>query len=1064
MAAIDFMEAPQLGPSTTIQTIREFPRPSALTIPTVTVGDYTDVSQTFTASALPPSAPEAMFEGDALGVDMRYVLQEVNMVQTLEHKLGRQWTTARCDVAWARSATWGDDRMILVPAVAGTAAAIPDRNTAAAIAAMPILFCEGGGATEFGATARKTIASLASQSVNSVRFAWRLAALWHGARLAELKGEANVYPDNEVTIRFIGHVRQFATLLAGLGSTDVIPYRVAHSSTAEITNIRILALAAADGWQWNTPNMPSVVRTLPPLTNPEVIIFGPAINVVFGGALSSAQVWQTAVDWCAAFGSTDIFIECIQTIAALLFSPTGQSPFYLHKVLRIALPRAAMAPLALGVMSERYVQWEETAPTLMPPPYKTLVANACAVQLVAGLCIRQVGLLSGLPLYPLFARTGIANSLLHTRQWMARAGGCPVMAAANKMISACGIAGNLGRIIIRCSVPQMDATELYGWWAAHDTAFQWEEALYALEAVPAASAIHGRLQPLRTEKPMVVNRWYGVGAIPQAYHPVAALHALHYVRDVEYADRLVDVGTGAVTIDVRALADNYRGLPSDWTVIPKCALGGHTIEPVLRITTVTAAAQAHYGPQYIGFTKLYMHVVEFEATERLVAYVAGPVDDLGGPRPGKFSDERKRPPTPPASKADDDKTLESSEPTPDASRRASMEDIEEPLDHKQMKERKDGRKKDGHPKPAAIMRAQRATACRGGIALGDVVAKYRDKFTDPTSLLKLGELAVAASAPTATDADAGAKRALVVRQLLDQWVQHPIAATLETIQPAMRTQIARLMGNIGRWCSIEAPSWRDSAHCAITAERWTAAASALNRNPALTLNEMKIELPNISVDLLRPAYAALDKNAQLEAGFTPSQTVARTVQYYNVKTAQMSDKRKLAERHRIFGDSINEKAIERRAQFEREVLAKQEAELRQAYEAQIIDNATIIEVLGIKPSWLVEEKTPEPETKHDPSALFDASSTVHAKDVDQHLEDDQHVDLTTRRQRAEAGAGVIPPEHLGTADFGPSSLTEPLSQPMPPPILPATQHPGTSNNDFEQVNFTDKPPGNSKKQ
>lgn len=961
------LQSDLLLPRATTTTLEELPRTEALAKPEPSPGDISDTSQIISLPRYRAGEEESLVDYTA-GVDMRYRIISLAPQRKGEETVGRTWPFARYRLAWGVSSNWGSYNLALVPATAGAAAAIPDRNTAAAVSAMPMLFFRTAPTPDFGAAARRRIETLAEGTVNAVRFMWRLAALWVGTRLCEEnQGSLNtvVAAADPAPIVYVETAAAYASLLANARGGDVVPHRVDTDTEREKHHIRILALAASPRVTYPDVRLPSIVTTLPPLNQAQVVVFGSQANVQVGGAICSADIWTTAVEWCNHYGDVPTFLECVDTLFALSTSPAGRDPIFGLDSARCALPASDMGCLILGPLSTRYRTAEEAPQRVPAPRVREGLLRGAGLALAASLCVRHIGTRNLLGV--IASEFGQAyRHLIEPKEYTAARACTPAMAAAEKLLGPLGFEGRLGRILKRWGMFAPTGDSVLAWWGNHAEAVQWEEALLALNKLPTDTALMGMLHPTRTAVLPRVGWWYVAGKLPVGSTAAEAMYGLHYVGEdaLELGYEVTDFGTRQVTMVAGTIHCAYSGRPSDWDPLPTTLMEGKRVRSAFRIKTSMGAALAYHGDEQAAATKRYVERIVSVTADVLPEHDEGlepPSETRSAWVPAVSPSPRPTPPVAPAP------------PSPPPSRPQSPPPAEPDAMYDP---------RDAAPQSAGLARALNSVAG----ALGHTqVERVWWKGLEPLMSNQRGDMEQISARDGA------------LRSLTDGYLQTPLYDTLLATAPALRMELARSMAAIGRYLATQPFSATEVHHIHKNLPLWEAGATAMAVNTALTEDELRdsfkhSELPPSAVQM---ALEGLDPCDLLSTGDAPYTMVRALAEEVGRRLAR-GDTAGAAERVGFYKQRYSAQAAAVRDAAHKQA----ELELKGAYEAGIIPSESVFDVLGYLPVWA--------QVAHNEGG---------------HLVDDAHV------APAALGAGVHDESTAGAigildADGRPTSLAE----------------------------------------
>lgn len=950
--------------SLTAASLEEFPRPKALASPQVTPGDVQDVLTNLTIRPALQAEPRAVVDFSTNRVDMRYNLIGIGQHVKEEVAVGRVWSPARCAIHWGVSSDWGAVPTALVPAAAGAAASIPDRNTAAAVAQMPTLFFKTTPTAEFGAAVRRSVEMLAREDTNCVRFVWRLAALYIGVRICEemaggTAGGVQMGCGAPVDIRYIDQVAGLTSLLSDEINRDVVPYKVNVSTTNEATSVRVLAMAASDKWQWPQMELSSVLRHMPPLNRAFVAVFGDQANVQVGGLMCSAQVWDVASSWTNGYSDPKLLIEAVEAISALLYSPNGSAPIWQTDGVRLALPASKMRALVLGPLTAKYATWEEAAPNMEEPQLKAAVLRGANISLLLSLGVRHAAMLQGTALVA--APGGSAfEHLFMPQQYASRRSGVPLMAAAGKILAALGVDGHVGRILLRVGMPQPEVKQVLDWWRKSDVAPQWEEALQHLQALPSGSALYGMFHPLKTVQLMQPSWWYIAGKVPGGLTPCEAVRGLaSYISpgDIRFAYETFNFATRQVNrVDVHEEM-SYRGVPGDWHVMPTVMTSGMRVTTAFNISTSVGCAQAYAGPMARSDVRWFM-----EKTTYCPQDAVFPEDQLpSNPMPVPTF-VTANPPVP---------AREPPESSGGEARGYTTPESSSPKSNRDIATTEEGGKPLYDPDSVIPQRMKLARALNTvSVALLpiDVSGAGRDWWTGLDTVLLT-------SSPGELEEKVAYESAQ--RQIMDGWIQTHIMQSLRRMKPAERLDYTRSMVEIGKFCAERPLSAVEVHHSKTNLSLWKAALSSMSIDPSITKDEVVESLKGkANPDAVAAAMGMINVDLLVKGGDNVKVSVLTLAEKMTTRGEVDVTKTAAAEKAK--------EALERSAREAHEaMIAENHRSMREAVEAGIVTSKQLVyDIFGFMPEWVSEYKWDEDgeespaEVPHNPSGMGDAPSTV----------------------------------------------------------------------------------------
>ncbi|GFM95112.1 putative coat protein [viral metagenome] len=911
---------------TTTACIKEFPAPAKLILPEIQPGEVDETSKPCTL-AVPPM-PNMLQRHTADGMDMTNILMEMNMYGRTRHVLGRRWQYARPRISWGESSGWGQERLILEPAVAGTAAPIADRNTVAAMQAAASFFPTVHGSTEFGSLMRAAVARMADQPMNPVRYVWRLAVCWvTAAHLERLNKRAVVAPEGMPSTETVLDLSNFVSLVGRSNRLDnYIIHRPTGMLDGELAYSQVYALAGCVSPGWTETDLPSVAHVWPTINNVHFVRVGAPGNVNVGGHVSASVIWSAAMSWCRAYSTIPIFMECVEAVCALWYSPSGGDSIYQHDKVRYALPAADMYSMVLAPLARKYIDSEMETISPVQPDIRMLLAVGAQRALALGVGVMSVGLLSQLPALMVQSAMGVDVSGMHELgMWCPKRSMSPAVASAAKLLAAVGITGDVGRILGRVGFGNPDFSGLSAWYARHAINYQWEELLPSLDVLPSHCALHGATRPLKPLTSVVPRYWYAASKVPDARCIEEAYHSVARVTpDVEVAYAVTVWGTQSTVVYPVAVQASYRGVPSDWLFTSRLRNRYMGVESVFRFTTVAGCVSAAYGDIAAATAKWYM-VDAIDTSSLADSEFRGPGDpqphdpsgDLGGRPPNAFS-------APQQVSYDTGGDVGPDGPPPVSGVPGEL--AKPPA--------KGGVVQPGGAKSALEIKIS---------AVGDSLRKHLGDKTPPW----VDDALLLAKARTGVDAESVSAAQGLSRKVVDGWLATPLYETLLEVPMGERSHCARMMHNVISVVDGRIPASEMARQILNNKLQWGAAASALHYNDALKDDEL-VATFKTSPEVIQASRAIVEPRVCVTAG-TPLNEVLGSVVHAMKRTVALAPGIKARLQAEDQARARVDKAL---AESHEAGLQMAEDALREWYEQGVVDRAGVIEALNAEPSWL----------------------------------------------------------------------------------------------------------------
>lgn len=445
---------------------------------------------------------------------------------------GRLWALQMPVVSFNDGIDWGDETKTMLPAFSGLAFDAAEKASFASFATLQQMLGQHNG--RFPPELMASVRILNETKVNSVRFVWRLAAMYVACKLAESVHGGKTIVTNVVQS---GHVRvnnieQYIGILSdGVNGTNFIPYVQQSMSTMGGYEANILYLAASTRLEINNVEL----RCWPQIGGAKFLYYGTAENIYPASRLHSAEVWQTAVNWCRAYSSVELLNECLDAITTMVFHDGGNMCFTNLKDIAVELPRARMQGFGLAI--------------LLNPPAKDAVIQSepkFAHTLEYGLVRAQ--LLSVLQWYwvwhgPVFySRLSLLdnsdlinffNVIIGVR------GQRPIWGIVQDMLKQLSVEGHIGRILSTVQTTKQANAYINAMRKHRAKAVQWDELVTKLPKISSESALWGRLYPLVLEEKYIPHTWGKVASIKGARSPAECMYSL-YSKETFYRIRVED--------------------------------------------------------------------------------------------------------------------------------------------------------------------------------------------------------------------------------------------------------------------------------------------------------------------------------------------------------------------------------------------------------------------------------------------------------------------------------------------------------------------------------------------
>jgi len=546
-------------------------------------------------------------------IDMRYDLIRHDALRGEEVRtIGRHFVPAQGRLAFRTAPAYTTYKTVLTPVSAALASDVVDKNVATAGSLIKILFPDTTPQDNINMNARAVIRGLADQQFAPHRFVWRLASLYLAACWAEVNDSAITSNQRDLTpLVYINSVSAYDGVLASWDpATQPIAVRYEGMQDMVAPLVAILRLAGSRDPLLQTTNrlaLPTVATAWPAMGATTVYYTGPrlATDAIIGN-IDSGTVWEAAMLWCGQHGTAQLFSNYVATLATLWTGPVAaHSPILQSERFSLSLPASHLQPTILTPISQSYVTWRSEGTTADQPQKHGLFLIGAARTLAIGLAVRTYGYKAGMPYVSVLARASTERDMIY-REFQKRGDACPAMFHAQATLRGIGCTGTLGGVLLSISPEFPHVHALSAWWAAQQTAFQWEEIANLTNSVPRCCALLGVVRPLHTVKPPIVGVWYGPDVLSNARTVEEALQGLCYVPDLELAWQLTDARTGTVTTHAVRRAVNYRGSYSDWQFAPRYSKDFAKIEMTFRIMSSAGTLSAHTGPMGIVPWKWYV--------------------------------------------------------------------------------------------------------------------------------------------------------------------------------------------------------------------------------------------------------------------------------------------------------------------------------------------------------------------------------------------------------------------------------------------------------------------------
>jgi hypothetical protein len=490
---------------------------------------------------------------------------------------GRLWSLQMPVVSFNDGIDWGDETKTMLPAFSGLAFDAAEKASFASFATLQQMLGQHNG--RFPPELMASVRILNETKVNSVRFVWRLAAMYVACKLTESVqgGKAVVTNVTQSGHIRVNNIEQYIGILAdGVNGTKFVPYVQQSMSTMGGYEANILYLAASTRIEINNVE----VRCWPQIGGAKFLYYGTAENIYPASRLHSAEVWQTAVNWCRSYSSIELLNECLDAVTTMVFHDGGNMCFTNLKDIALELPRARMQGFALSI--------------LLNPPAKDSVVQAepkFAHTLEYGLLRAQI--LSVLQWYwvwhgPVFySRLSLLDSsdmINFFNVIIGVRGQRPIWGIVQHMLKQLSIDGHVGRIF--CTVQTTKQANAYfnAMRKHRNKAVQWDELVTKLPKISSESALWGRLYPLVLEERYIPHTWGKVAAIKGARSPAECMYSL-YSRETQYRIRVENpLRDERTTLDYRPDV-SYSGEIADYQFFTTNDKYARTYTPMFKLNS-----------------------------------------------------------------------------------------------------------------------------------------------------------------------------------------------------------------------------------------------------------------------------------------------------------------------------------------------------------------------------------------------------------------------------------------------------------------------------------------------
>jgi len=460
-----------------------------------------------------------------------------------------------------------------------------------------------------------------------------------------------------------------------------------------------------------------------------------------------------------------------------------------------------------------------------------------------------------------------------------------------------------------------------------------------------------------------------------------ALQGLCYVPNLELAWQLTDARTGTVTTHTAKRVVNYRGSFSDWQFAPRYAKDFAKIEMTFRVNSTAGALLAHTGP--MGSVPWKWYVTRPAAEEEMVYSVPPLLAAQFTPEPAHVPPPGADPPEP--------------------------DDTEYPTDPMFP----EGRAHEAAPGPSAPGDGRSVTIPLAITAKAEKVAAIlhdAGQSSQWISQLLLGLERQYETGGPWTERDREGR----MRGAWDEVEQMEPLDVLRAIPNGARANAALLMSQLFRAAAPVAHSLTASRGWIAESIRMGNRARALQVCSALT----KVELEDWTTKSRVKASGAGISDSNLAQGLAAGVPADALVLVPPIK-----GKGKLVPDEEAW--SVLKTGAQ---QVEESTTNEFEALLKMAYTSGEADGSSVIDMLGYTPPWLTPKALGHDTNPADVTGPVPPdpalAPVVAATEADSHVEMDGRLIADVK---AEYGVGALEGE-----DFGATSLTTTMLQPMPP--------------------------------
>nr|CAH2618913.1 putative capsid protein [Elkhorn sea moss toti-like virus]CAI5383873.1 putative capsid protein [Elkhorn sea moss toti-like virus] len=552
-----------------------------------------------------PSAvqfPNVKARRSAERYDARFQLHGKDAVAEHQLDVGREWYLAKGRIHYVPGTDWGSEAVKLQPAVAGIGGSLVDRLTATIGPSLQTFFAASPaqGQQNINPASAAQIKDLSLRKFNPVAFIWRLASLYLGAAHLEINDRQAVIAYNAgPEVRWMTDTGVYQGALAGLESTENIvgvkQQTYFARNLAAYARVLGIAATARPGWA-DSRRLPRVALDWPALPNAQLWVFGNQVNIPWGGSLSSEEVLDAAVDWCQLHGHLATLRECITTIAAMWYTPSGGAPVMDSRSITVPLPAPKMSAGAITVFVASYDSVPEEGMLEQLRDVRAIFDTGVVTTLMLQLGYRAVGASMGAHQIKLDHDLGLGK--LHRfdyRSWQPRKqadGAGAFVAGALKHYGVDVAPGRiLGAIGLDLALPS-----LMDWMTGCLISAQWEEALLFTKAIPSTAGIAGLLKPMRLDTLLDPQYWYPFRTIGGGSDAVRLYNGLQaHAHGVELGLKLTHRIEGTQhNVDVR-LEQNYAGRFADWQTLD---ISRHPLargDVYVKVRNVQAGLRAYAG-------------------------------------------------------------------------------------------------------------------------------------------------------------------------------------------------------------------------------------------------------------------------------------------------------------------------------------------------------------------------------------------------------------------------------------------------------------------------------------